>query len=69
MILSSFECLLAGLQIAEVVNVMKDLIDYSQLTGKGPIGKLYTKFLSFGFIVFFCNHCCLMFLVLTKNHP
>lgn len=42
MILSSFKCLLAGLQIAEVVNVMKDLIDYSQQTGKGPIGMLYT---------------------------
>ena len=45
MILSSFECLLAGLQIAEVVNVMKDLIDYSQLTGKGPIGKIYSLLL------------------------
>ncbi|KAK7853582.1 transcriptional corepressor seuss [Quercus suber] len=28
------------LQIAEVVNVMKDLIDYSQQTGKGPIESL-----------------------------
>lgn len=45
MILSSFECLLAGLQIAEVVNVMKDLIDYSQQTGKGPIGKIYSLLL------------------------
>ena len=67
-ILSFFECLLGGLQIAEVVNIMKDLIDYSQQTGKGPIGKLYKKIPSFGFIVFFCNHCLFLFLVLAKDH-
>ena len=39
---------------------MKDLIDYSQETGKGPMGKLYRKF-SFG-IAFY------LFLVLGENH-
>lgn len=28
------------LQISEVVNSMKDLIDFSRQTGKGPIGKI-----------------------------
>ena len=28
------------LQISEVVNSMKDLIDYSRETGTGPMGKL-----------------------------
>lgn len=28
-------------QISEVVNSMKDLIDYSRETGTGPMGKLY----------------------------
>lgn len=29
-----------SLQISEVVNSMKDLIDYSRETGTGPMGKL-----------------------------
>lgn len=38
---SFFACLLNNLQISEVVNCMKDLIDYTtQDAGKGPIGKL-----------------------------
>lgn len=28
-----------GLQISEVVNSMKDLIDYSRETGTGPMGE------------------------------
>ena len=30
------------LQISEVVNSMKDLIDYSRETGIGPMGKLFS---------------------------
>lgn len=33
-------CLLIMMQISEVVNSMKDLIDYSRETGTGPMGKL-----------------------------
>lgn len=31
---------LGTMQISEVVNSMKDLIDYSRETGTGPMGKL-----------------------------
>jgi hypothetical protein len=34
-----FHCLLFMMQISEVVNSMKDLIDYSRETGTGPMGK------------------------------
>lgn len=32
--------ILGMLQISEVVNSMKDLIDYSRVTGTGPMGKI-----------------------------
>lgn len=38
--LSSVLNFTATLQISEVVNSMKDLIDYSRETGAGPMGKL-----------------------------
>lgn len=54
---------------------MKDLIDYSQETGKGPMGKLYRKFSFICFIVFFyltyklfIGIAFYLFLVLGKNH-
>lgn len=36
------------MQISEVVNSMKDLIDYSRETGAGPMGKLdfFSQFFS-----------------------
>lgn len=40
-------CVLVPLQISEVVNSMKDLIDYSRETRTGPMG----KFCSFMFLL------------------
>lgn len=63
-----------GLQIADVVNIMKDLIDYSGETGNGPMGKLYKTFLHlvysrllFGQKKFRSMAVCLSFFVLAKN--
>lgn len=38
-------------QISEVVNSMKDLIDYSRNTGTGPMGELHVIFSSFNFLL------------------
>lgn len=38
--LTKFYVFFFVLQISEVVNSMKDLIDYSRETGTGPMGKL-----------------------------
>ena len=35
------------MQISEVVNSMKDLIDYSRLTGAGPMGKQWNHVFEF----------------------
>jgi len=40
------------LQISEVVNSMKDLIDYSRETGTGPMGKLMTFLLFYNVFVY-----------------
>lgn len=42
---------LDALQISEVVNSMKDLIDYSKNTRTGPMGELLVIFLSLKFLL------------------
>lgn len=37
------------MQISEVVNSMKDLIDYSRETGTGPMGKLIVYVVDFSY--------------------
>ena len=51
-------CMHCTLQISEVVNSMKDLIDYSRETGTGPMGKLSAIFSSLicasSLFIYFC---------------
>lgn len=44
-VLVSLKLLSLCFQISEVVNSMKDLIDYSRETGTGPMGKMDVMFL------------------------
>lgn len=58
------------LQIAEVVNSMKDLIDYSRQTRTGPMGMLFLILLPFFFdsttvSYTICNHVLLKLFSLT----
>ncbi len=46
------------MQISEVVNSMKDLIDYSRETNTGPMGKFDVNFLSLKFYIYIYNHIC-----------